>query len=420
MGVSLVKQRNLGERIKANAGRGIVVFDDYTKYNTPALDRCILSVYDEGKLNTPQGEIDCPAMLFFFSSSETEEEFLICPEQEIEKVMPSRRLLRNSEETIPERTIVRRVGHPEGFARKTRFVSLTRLKGEVLRDILSDHFSTTILPTIWRNAKVELSQDMLTELVRLNEARDDNAQQAFDMTSIQTALLEFRREFNFTPQESPDLIIDYEDRSVKIHFRNPEDAYQRSLEDRREELALHPVQQIGCFRSFCRRYGISSFLRSLYERLEEDYYPEYDRSVLQNPGHHSRERRRTHTSTLNDVTAQDRQLPKPANIPSMREPNISPSRYFRSKSYSCSPKSTPMEDIEEMHVSSLEGAKRRLNRFYLFFEIRNFICIFPSKVFFSSSKMPICSRRSIYWFSKLQIICYSFWCKRKYFLNNRF
>ncbi|MDR2458142.1 MAG: hypothetical protein LBD41_06660, partial [Clostridiales Family XIII bacterium] len=164
MGISLVKQRNLGEKIRASAGRGIVVFDDYTKYNTSALDKCILSLHDEGKLNTPQGEIDCPAMLFFFSSCETEEEFFICPEQEVEKIIPARLLSGNRGGTIHEKTIVRKVGHPEGFTRKTRFVSLNRLSGGFLRDILNSYFSTTILPITWKNARVELSHNMLDEL----------------------------------------------------------------------------------------------------------------------------------------------------------------------------------------------------------------------------------------------------------------
>jgi hypothetical protein len=293
MGVSLIKQRNLGEKIKANAGRGIVVFDDYTKYNTPALDKCVLSLHDEGKLNTPQGEINCQALLFFFSSDETDEEFFISPEQEVEKIIHSR-LLSSSGETIPEKTIVRRVGHPEGFVRKIRFVSLTRLNGEFLKDILNNYFLTKVLPITWKNAKVELSYAMLNQLVSINEFHSDNAQQVFDMTSIQTALLDFRREFNFRSQERPDLIIDYEDYKVRARFKNPDDEYQRNLEYTGEELDLDPLQRIGCFRSFCRRHGISSLFSGLYngffscfcnkENPEEEFYPitESDENSSQN------------------------------------------------------------------------------------------------------------------------------------------
>jgi hypothetical protein len=264
MGVSLVKKRNLGEKIKANAGRGIVVFDDYTKYNTPALDKCILSLHDEGKLNTPQGEIDCPALLFFFSSDESAEEFLITPEREVKNIIPASSLSKNKEEIIQEKITIRRVGHPEGFARKTRFISLTRLNGNILRDILNNYFLTKVLPITWKNAKVELSSDMLSELAYLNGLPDDSAQQAFDMTSIQTALLDFRREFNFKSQESPDLIIDYKDCKVKVYFRNPQDALLRTLEYTGEDLDLQPLQQNGCFISLSIRYGISFLLRSLY------------------------------------------------------------------------------------------------------------------------------------------------------------
>jgi hypothetical protein len=292
MDVSLVKQKNLGEKIRANAGRGIVVFDDYTKYNTAALDKCILSLHDEGKLNTPQGEIDCPALLFFFSSDETEEEFFICPEQTVERIVPARQLSKNSEETIPERTIVRRVGHPEGFVRKTRSVSLTRLSGEFLRNILNNYFLTEVLPVTWRNARIELSHSTLDELVRLNESRYGSIYKAFDMSSIQTALVDFRREFNFRPQASPDLVIDYENHTIKVHFRNPEED-PTSLEYIGPELDLQPIQQIGCFRGFCRRFGISSFFTSLYSGISscfccnkenlEDEDSEYDPNYTENP-----------------------------------------------------------------------------------------------------------------------------------------
>jgi hypothetical protein len=373
MDVSLLKQRNLGERIRANAGRGIVVFDDYTKYNTPALDKCILSLHDEGKLNTPQGEIDCPAMLFFFSSDETEEEFLICPEQTVERIVPARRLSEDSEEIIPERTIVRKVGHPEGFVRKTRTVSLTRLNGEFLKDILNNHFLTEVLPVTWRNARVELSNDILDELVRLNESCYGSIYKAFDMSSLQTALLDFRKEFNFSPQASPDLVIDYKDHTVKVLFKNPEeeDEYQTNSEDTRRELDLNPVQQIGCFKSFCRRFGISSCFSSLCgvisscfccnnESLEDEDL-KYEGNTSQNPNYYRNSHFKTKTTDSIDTQDSDEeQLSSSDDILKQHMvvskscttlPKKSHISCFKSKSYSCAPREARMEEkTEEIHA----------------------------------------------------------------------
>jgi len=258
-GVSIKRQRNVGEKIIANAGRGVVVFDDYTKYSTTALDRAIISLHNEGKINTVQGEIDCPALLLFLCSSETEEEFKLFPEQEAERKIPARRLNEeDDDEIIPEQVKVRRVGHPRGFVRRVRHMHLPRLKSENLRKALSDYFDSKVAPNILRNCRVELGPSALDELIRLNERRGGDLEHAFEMSAIQAAILDFKLSMEKRTQDM-DLVVTFSHSKFQVRLKSYENLSETT--DTTTDNDLIPDRRLGCFASFNRRYGISSGIR---------------------------------------------------------------------------------------------------------------------------------------------------------------